>query len=548
MKRSEQAVSKQPASAGPVPDDVRKAVALIRRSLCSPLPMCDLAAHCGVAERTLNAHFRMFIGVSPIAYLRRLRLAAAREALLCGRSGTSVTEVARRYLFEHAGRFSGQYRRRFGEPPSSTLRRAQAAARAGAARFGEDAMASRDGGEAAACPAVATREKPAIVILLGAAPTNDSALRWFVEAVAEAIAADLSSFRALAVMLPTSVLAAARHPQRLSREMGAGYFLTGRIVCDGTRLRLVLRVADAATGHHVWGDSFDGDVDRLLALQDRIVRGVRRGVAAGIRGAEIDRASRRALRDLDAHGLTMRALPWLHASTAEGARRALEILERAIEVDPDYGVATALAAWGHGQLVMYNGTPAPAVERKRSRDLALRAAILDDDDPLALTARCAVHMMLGELDTSEPLAARALAGDPASAWAWGRSGWLHAYRGSPDSAIAHFRHALRLDPVSSRGNICAGIGAAHFDAGRYAAAACWTSRAMREQPGITWANRSLAVSYARLGERTGSLAALDRLRRSHPDLTVGRVVAAVPFRRDFLDRLGDGLSALGLPP
>jgi hypothetical protein len=71
---------------------------------------------------------------------------------------------------------------------------------------------------------------------------------------------------------------------------------------------------------------------------------------------------------------------------------------------------------------------------------------------------------------------------------------------------------------------------------------------MREQPGASWANRSLSVSYARLGERLKALDSLDALRRFCPDLTVGQVVAAVPFKPDFLERLGDGLSGLGLPP
>uniref|UniRef100_UPI002AC34AC8 hypothetical protein n=1 Tax=Pelagibius sp. TaxID=1931238 RepID=UPI002AC34AC8 len=113
---------------------------------------------------------------------------------------------------------------------------------------------------------------------------------------------------------------------------------------------------------------------------------------------------------------------------------------------------------------------------------------------------------------------------------------------------AHFRRALRLGPASSRANIFVGIGSAHFNAARYAAAASWIRHAMRAQPELTWANRSLAVSYARLGEPQKARESLGALRRFNPDLTVGQVVTAVPFRPDFLDRLGDGLSALGLPP
>jgi adenylate cyclase len=313
-------------------------------------------------------------------------------------------------------------------------------------------------------------------------------------------------------------------------------------------VRLVIRLIDAASGHHVWGDSYDGTRERLLALQDRAVAGAVRAILPNIRHAEIDRAQRALPRDLDAYGLAMRALPFLFASRPDAARRALDLLHRAMEIDPDDGLTTGLAAWGHGQLVMYNGSDAPADERLHALRLSQRAAILAGDDPLILTARCAVHTMARDFDVADALVARALALDPTSAWAWGRSGWLNSYRGKPEAAIAHFRRALALDqPSSARANSFVGIGSAHFDAGRYEAAAFWLRKAVLEEPGTQWANRTLSVSYARLGERLKALDSLDALRRYCSDLTVGQVVEAIPFRRSYLDRLGEGLSDLGLP-
>src|SRR3546814_11621375 len=101
----------------------------------------------------------------------------------------------------------------------------------------------------------------------------------------------------------------------------------------------------------------------------------------------------------------------------------------------------------------------------------------------------------------------------------------HSYRGNSETAIEHFRRALLLGPGSSRANVFAGIGGAHFNSGRYAAAAFWIRRAMHEQPGIAWANRSLSVSYLRLGEPLKARESVDAMRRSCPALTVGHVVA-----------------------
>lgn len=522
----------EPAGAGPLPHDVREAVAILRGALCRPVSTGDLARHCGVAERTLNEHFRAFLGLSPMRYLRRLRLAAAREALLSGAPGLSVTGVAERYRFNHFGRFAEQYHQAFGESPSATLRWAR----------------TPDSGIASGHAPLPSRERPSIAVLPCQTAGLEPGLRWLGEATAEGMAAALASIRSLAVMVPTSRGASIGDPQRLARELGARYLLTGRIVHAGARLRIIVRLAESATGHHVWGDSFDGEPADLLELQDRVVAGVLRAIPPGIRGAEIDRVQRIAPRNLDSYGLTMRALPFVFASRPDATRRALELVDRAIEIDPDYGLATALAAWCHSQLIMYNGTQAPTEERQQALQLVRRAAILDDDDPLTLAARCAVHTMVREFDVAEALVERALARDPTFGWAWGRSGWLRSYRGESETAIEHFRRALRLDPnASSRANSFAGIGSAHFNAGRYDATVQWLRKALREQSGLSWANRSLSVSYARLGDRLKALESLDALRRFCPDLTVGQVVAAVPFQSDFLDRLGNGLSDLGLP-
>lgn len=533
----------------PIPHDVKMAVEFMRAAVCRPISMADLVQHCGVAERTLNKHFRTFLDVSPMRYLRRLRLAAAREALLAGEPGISVTEVAKRYEFNHFGRFADQYCRCFGEFPSATLRHGRAAVLSEpSVAHGCDTMARGGSGQELRTP-LPSRDRPSIAVLPCQTPANEPTLHWVAPSVADAIAAALSSVRSLAVMVPRSLHAAMRDPQRLARELNARYFLTGRIVHVGTRLRIILCVADSATGHHVWGDSFDGERNQPLELQDRVVAGVVRVITSRIRGAEIDRARRAPPQNLDAYGLAMRALPFVFASQPDATRRALELLHRAIEIDPDYGLATALAAWCHGQLVMYNGTAAPAEETLRAIQLVQRAAILDDEDPLVLAARCAVHTMAREFDVAEALVTRALALDPSSGWAWGRSGWLHSYRGNSETAIEHFGRALSLDPnFVSRANNFAGIGSAHFNAERYDAAAFWLRSATLEQRGTWWANRSLSVSYARLGNRLKALESLDALRRFRPDLTVGQVVAAVPFGPDFLDRLGDGLSELGLPP
>jgi TolB-like protein/tetratricopeptide (TPR) repeat protein len=538
----------QLSAAVPVPHDVRKAIAYIRTSLQDTICLGDITQHCGVAERTLNRHFRIFLNCSPMEYLRRLRLAAARELLLTGIPTLTVTEVSNKFNFNHFGRFADYYRRYYGEAPAITLQKARLLAASATMAKGRRSTLCEGPTIHKKKPPLVYRERPTIAILPCLTCPTETTLGWIAENLAASIAANLAAVRSLSILMPNPRQVCSRDPQKVAREFSARYFLTGHITNSGRNLRVILSLRNSSDGEHVWGDSFDGDLDRPIELQDHIISHLIRVILASVRGKEIDYSLRTPPENLDAYGLSMRALPFVFASEPDSARRGLDLLNRAIEMDPDYGLATALAAWCHAQLVMYNGTSTPAEETQSALDLVRRAAILDDEDPLALAAQCAVFIMAREFDIAGALISRSLARDPSCGWAWGRSGWLNAYKGDPEKAIEHFRHALFFDINNAvRANALVGISSAHFDAGRYDAAAHFSQEAMLHQPGAVWANRSLAVSYAHLGEHSKALESLNKLRRYSPDLTVSQVVSAIPFNPEFLDRLANGLDDLGLP-
>jgi TolB-like protein len=464
--------------------------------------------------------------------------------LLNGVDDTSITEVAIRFGFSHFGRFSGQYRRCFGERPSATLRRSCNAERGRIDRIHNGDPDEIDRFEIGARR---SRERPSVAVLPCQVSAAAPELRFFGECVTQGIAASLCRARSLSVVVP-------KPPQtidlldrkRLARELGARYLVTGSIARIGQRIRIMLRLIDATTDFHVWGDSYDGEADDLFRLQDRVTEGSMLAILPHIRGSEIERAQRKQANDLDAYGLTMRTYPLILASYPGAARQALDLLNQAMEIDPDYAPATALAAWCHAQLVLHNGTGVLGEERKQALLLGERAGILDPDDPVVLAARCAVHTMAGQFDHADALITRVLALDPTFAWGWERSGWLNAFAGKPETAIRHFGEAARLDGRPPSANCLIGIGCAHFDAGRYEQAVLWKRKALQQQPGTAWINRSLSVSYARLGERTAALDSLAALQRYSPDLTIDGVMASIPFTRDFLDRVAEGLNDLGL--
>lgn len=530
-----------------VPRDVKMAIKHMRAKLAQPVTVADLTRVCGVAERTLHKHFRVFVGLSPLGYLRQMRLAAARQRLLAPAENDRVTTIATRYGFDHFGRFSTQYRRCFGEPPSATLRRARAGVSRRSGCLDEETCGNPNVASWTSGLAPISRAKPSLVIFPFHAVVDEA---FFADSVVDAIACALSAIPSLSVTVArSSPSAALGNKSRPLRECGSRYCLLGRVAQAGQRLRVIVWLFDAGSEHHLWGDSYDGEVTDPFELQDRVTEGALRAIMPNIRGAEIDRARRKRVEDLDAYDLTMRAFSLASATNPDAAKCALDLLARAMEIDPDYALPAALAAWCHAQLVTYHGTSAPAEERKEALRLANRASALEvDGDPLVVTARRAVHTMMSDLDMAEALLQRALALDPTSAWAWERSGWLKTYLGQSELAIRHFGNAIRLAPARCQNaHRFIGIGSAYFEGGYYEEAVRWKRQAILEQSGIGWVNRTLAVSYARLGERLAALDSLEALRRCVPDVTISQVVSAVPFTRDFLDRIAEGLNDLGLP-
>ncbi len=112
-------------SMGPLPGSVRRAQALMIAAPDGGLPLGLVAAQCGVGVRTLQENFRAFTGQTPTEWWRGYRLDRVDAALRAGRPGTSVTDCALAYGFNHLGRFAEQYRARFGRSPSETLRLAE---------------------------------------------------------------------------------------------------------------------------------------------------------------------------------------------------------------------------------------------------------------------------------------------------------------------------------------------------------------------------------------------------------------------------------------
>ena len=500
----------------PLPHDVKKAIELLRAN-CAQEPDRDaLAAACGVGRRTLEKHFRRFLGRSPGEVRRGFCLEQARRELLQSAPGVAVTEIASRCGFKHLGRFATLYRASYGESPSDTLRRSHR-------------VAASESHSPVRFPLPLDRPTVGVLPFDFTGPRTRERT-----AISEEIIASLCRNRSIAVAEPT-------HAQ---------YRLRGKVHADHTgRLRVIVMLIDSITHRYIWADRWDGKDSEHDAFEQRVAAGAASAIERSVRNAEIDRACRKDPDQLNAWELTMRAMPRALSINPASLGEALELLEHAMELAPTDALPVALAAWCHGHRSGHHFTKRAIAEKETARDLAGRAAHLNTGDPVTTALLASAYTLAHDLTAADFHFERALALDGACVWAWNRSGWVSVYRGEVAEAIDRFQIARSIAPDDPLNFFCSiGIAAAHFEAGRYNEAALWFTRGVTEHPSAVWVNRFRAPAYALAGRGEEARMSVVELLRHYPELTITDVRSALPHTPSFLDRAAEGLEAAGLHP
>ena len=423
-----------------------------------------------------------------------------------------------------------------------------------------EAWQIRSGAEAApaAGPVTASKpaelalpDKPSIVVLpfdnMSAEPGQD----YLADGIVEAITAALSCIRSFFVIARSSAFTykgRATNARDVGKELGVAYLLEGSVQKAANRLRIIVQLIETEGGAHVWSSRFDGAVDEFFDLEDRITEQVAGALQPSIRIAEIERSRRKRPQDLGSYDYTMRALPHVWALEKEESAKALELLEQALAIDPDYPLALSLAGWCHAQRSVYNWADDIAVSQAKARSLAERAAEMSGDDSVILAVLGAVHTFIRNHGTARVLLERAVSLDPNAAWAWSRLGWLENYSDQPQKAIVSFERALRLSPIDPMNfNNFVGLGSAHEVAQEYDQAVAFYRRALEERPNATWIYRNLASSLSGAGRTEEARQAFAEMLRYYPDLTISKFRQAMVFPPAVLDRMAENLRKLGLP-
>jgi TolB-like protein/Flp pilus assembly protein TadD len=397
-------------------------------------------------------------------------------------------------------------------------------------------------------------DRPSLAVLPFRNLSADPEQEYFADGMAEEVTTALSRVEWLFVIARNSSFAYKRRAvdvTEIGRELGVRYIVDGSVRRAAGRVRITSQLVEAETRAEIWAERFDGGIDDVFDLQDRVSASIVGAIEPRLRRAELLRARAKPTERLDAYDHYLRALSHLLPRTAANYRSALRDLEAAMLLDPDFALAMALAA--HCRYVRIIQGWAGDAEGDLAAMTRLAEAALDrePDDPGVLAH---AGFVLGWADrglaASLQLLRRALELDPNSAFAYYVDGWLRMHAGEPDIALERCAWALRLsprDPLAAAAAMSTS-GLALILAGRFDEAVDWGDRAVREAPDFAYPRRVHAAALAlagRLGEARAAGAALVAI---EPGFTVDSFVTRIPLRATQANRLlFDGLRRAGLP-
>jgi TolB-like protein len=386
-------------------------------------------------------------------------------------------------------------------------------------------------------------ERPTIAVMPFLNASGEPEQKYFSDGISEDIITALSGLRWFHVISRNSSFACeAMSIRRIGEELGVGYLVEGSVRKSGDRVRITAQLNDVATGNQLWAERYDRLMSDVFAVQDEITEAIVAAIEPQLYAAENFRAQRKAPESLDAWDLVMRALSHFWRVTREDNAIAQSLLEQAIAVEPGYAQAHAVLAVSHtfGAHMGWEDAAAAVAIAQRAGVAAVRA---DGEDAWAHLALATAHTYSRRLDDALAEFETALRLKSSFPLAQGYYGLVLAWVGRWRKGTEAARRAMRLSPRDPFAAIYRGVAAyAEFVGRNYEESMRLAREATRERMDFVGGYRVLAAAAAMAGEMDLARAALDELRRAHPDVSLAWIARELPLPdeaevRHFLDAL-----------
>jgi len=399
-------------------------------------------------------------------------------------------------------------------------------------------------------------DKPSIIVLpfanMSANPDEES----FADGMTEDLTTDLSRLSGLFVISRNTAFTykgKAVKPAEVAEELGVRYILEGSVRRGGNDVRINAQLIDAISGGHVWADRYDGSIDDIFALQDKVTYAIVDALALRITNAEHVTLDQQETSVPAAYEAFLRAWEHLRRRTSEDFAKSVPYLEQAIKLDPKYGRAYAAFAWmyavSYDRGWSYSLGISDIEAWQRAKQYLAEAQMY----PTALSHQTAglVWWINGRDDEALAEFKEAIALDSGDALSYAYIGGTLIRSGRAAEAIGHIRTAMRLDPHYPPLFIDY-LGRAQFALGQFEEAAASFEEAVKLSPDDEFSSLLLAAAYGQLARKKEAAAAVER--HNEINVRVGGIPVAIDNapgmyfvrtadRRRFLE----GLRLAGVP-
>ena len=398
----------------------------------------------------------------------------------------------------------------------------------------------------AAVPRMDAR-KPSIAVLPFLNMSGDPEQEFFADGLTEDIITELSRFRQLLVISRNAVFVHKGKPvkaQQIAREFSVDYVVEGSVRKAAGRVRVTVQLIDGETETHLWAERYDRALEDIFAIQDEVTSSIAATLFGRVEAAKQDRVQRKPTENMAAYEYVLTGKVLHHWSNREANAKAVQMLDRAIELDPNYAHAHAWKGCVIGQAWMNGWSEDPAATLKLISGELKTALALDDNDADVHRILAALNLIFNAHDKAIYHQDRALSLNPNSDLIVVQQGEVLTWLGKAEEGIEWIRRAMRLNPYHPE-RFWSHLGRAQYTARTYADAIASYSK-------LTAPDYShhafLAASSAQLGNRIAAAAHAHEVLERQAAFTIGNFLQTLHYRQpsDF-EHVREGLQKAGLP-
>jgi adenylate cyclase len=393
-------------------------------------------------------------------------------------------------------------------------------------------------------------DKPSIAVLPFQNLSGDPEQEYFADGIAEDVLTTLSKIHELMVIARNSSFVfkgQTRDIREIGRTLGVRYVLEGSVRKAGNRVRLAAQLIDSLNGSHVWADRFEGDLDDVFELQDRITQDIVAALEVSLTFGEEARVWRKRSGSpvVYDHFLRGRTLYVNFAKHTHAQARGE--CERALAINPVFAPALGLLGFTLTDQVRFGWQKDGTTSYEAAVECATRALAADPESDEAYVALGYARLFQRRHEDAMAAGEKAIALCPNSAGAYHMAAMFHGYSGDFRKSAEYEQQTQRLSPLRRNESIV-DEARARFHLGDLVAARDIASRVLIEKPRWLTAQTVLVAALWSLGSEDEARKMVKKILANHPNLTVSRWAQGLPYRRQTdLDALVTPLRLAGLP-